>query len=113
MEKFYYETNKIVNKSDCFNLEYYQEAVNKIINDISLTEEEKQFLLILASRQIIFKYENLANYYDKAGEKIRTYLEELHAVVVDKDKAILRGYIKYQNDYNDYIKELTKSVSEE
>lgn len=113
MTNFYFDTNKIVSKNDCFNLNYYQNISNKIINDDNLTDEEKEFLLILSTRYIIFKYENLANYYNSANDNVRDYMEDLHAVIVDKDTAILKGYLKYQEDYNSYIDELIVTNSEE
>ena len=106
MKSFYYKPTNATNKSECFELENYNKIIDKIEKDEKLNDDEKNFLYILATRNIVFKYEKIANLYACSDKVFQEYLEELHSVIVDENKAILKGYLNYFKNYEEMIKEI-------
>jgi len=106
-EDFYYKPkyNK-VSLNECIDTTAYDSIVADIDSNILLSTVEKQYLKLLATRQLIFRYDKLADYYASSNSAMKEYLEKLHAVIVDTDKAIQRGYFKYFEDYDKLISEI-------
>ena len=67
---------------------------------------QKYLLSLLASRQIEFKYNKLADYYASADQHMKEYLEKLHLVIVDDKRAIETGLFEYFNKYEELVKEV-------
>lgn len=71
-----------------------------------LSDEEKRFLFILASRHIVFNYEKIADFYAHSEKKIQHFIERSAAIVIDFDKAYSYKYVQLANDIaNQYFKE--------
>lgn len=102
----YYEPKKCNQLSDCLDLEKYKAIVDKIACDNLLSSNQKYFLSLLASRQIEFKYNKLADYYANADSHMKEYLENLHLVIVDDERAIEKGLFKYFEQYEELVKEV-------
>lgn len=65
----------------------------RLIDNSDITEEEKKFLKLAASRFIEFNYENIADYYACANKETQELMEKLALVIIDFDKAIENGLV--------------------
>ena len=79
-------------------LELYDDSKTKrIINEIknsNISEEEKKFLIIAASRHTVFNYQKIADYYANSDKRVQELMERQALVIIDFDKAYQYGYIK-------------------
>lgn len=64
------------------------------IKSLKLPEEEKNFLLLAATRHIVFNYAKIADYYAHSGEELQKLMEKSALVLIDTDDAIANGYIR-------------------
>jgi hypothetical protein len=70
---------------------------HRIINEIeqsSLSNDEKFFLIDAARRHNVFNYEKIADYYAHSSIEMQTLMERSGLVIIDFDKAIEYGYVK-------------------
>lgn len=70
---------------------------HRIINEIeqsSLSNDEKFFLIDAARRHNVFNYEKIADYYAHSSKEMQTLMERSGLVIIDFDKAIEYGYVK-------------------
>ncbi len=70
---------------------------HRIINEIeqsSLSNDEKFFLIDASRRHNIFNYEKIADYYAHSSKEMQTLMERSGLVIIDFDKAIEYGYVK-------------------
>lgn len=91
---------------NCVYLDDYTKFISEIDKDQRLTAHQKRYLVLLASRFIVFRYEKIADYYAQADDHMKEWLEKLRCVIVDKDKAIQNGYFKYMEDYEKLLGEV-------
>lgn len=63
------------------------------INDSNVSEEEKQFLKLAATRHIVFDYTKIAEYYCHASMEMQKLMENSALVLIDVDDAIRNGYV--------------------
>ena len=71
----------------------YKELLTKI-NTSNVSEEEKQFLRLAASRHIVFNYSKIADYYAHSDKEVQELFEQSALVIIDIDDAIANGYVK-------------------
>lgn len=67
----------------------------KLVHDIkasNVSEEEKQFLLLGATRHLGFNYCKIADYYAHASKEMQELMEQSALVIIDIDDAIANGY---------------------
>jgi hypothetical protein len=84
-----------------------QELIGRI-NASNVSEEEKEFLRIAASRHIVFNYQKVADYYAQAPKEVQALMEDSALVIIDFERAIEKGYViltkdiigQYSEDYN-------------
>lgn len=76
-----------------FDYKRYAELL-KSINDSNVTDEEKQFLRLAASRHIVFNYALIADYYAHSNAEMQGLMEQSALVILDMDDAIANGYVK-------------------
>jgi len=76
-----------------YNLGKYEELMNKI-NDSKLSDKEKLFLQLAATRHIEFNYKNVAEYYAHSEKKVQELMEDSALVIIDYNKAIELGFVK-------------------
>ncbi len=75
------------------NTEKYGKLVYNI-NNSSVSDEEKTFLKLAASRHIVFNYAQIADYYAHATPEMQELMEQSALVILDIDDAIANGYVK-------------------
>ncbi len=64
------------------------------INNSTLPETEKRFLIEAAKRHTVFNYENIADYYANASSEMQKLMERQALVIIDFEKAYQYGYVK-------------------
>lgn len=72
----------------------YRELIMDIESDGSISEEEREFLKLAATRHIVFNYRNIAEYYASAGHAMQGLMEDSALVIIDFDDAVKNGYAK-------------------
>ena len=68
------------------------------INACELPKEIKQFLLIAATRHIVFDFEKIADYYARASKEVQELFEEQALVIIDYDNAYEQGYVELSQE---------------
>ena len=61
-----------------------------------MSEREKEFLKLAATRFLVFRYDYIAEYYSKADKEMQELMEDLALVIVDFGKAVERGFVELQ-----------------
>lgn len=64
------------------------------INKANISDSEKEFLRLAASRHIVFNYGLIADYYAHSNKVVQKLMENSALVIVDVDDAILNGYVQ-------------------
>jgi len=75
-----------------------------VIQQSSLKEKEKQFLMSAACRHTVFNYEKIANFYAHSSKECQELMEQSALVIVDYDQAIKNGFVlltAQMDDLND------------
>jgi hypothetical protein len=75
----------------------YSRLVNEI-NNSNISDEEKEFLKIAATRHIVFNYEKIADYYANATPDVQNLMERSALIIIDFEKAIEYGYVRLSDD---------------
>lgn len=97
------------NLLDCYDQEKYKRLC-RIIDNANVSDNEKIFLKLAATRFIEFNYESIADYYAaNASNEMQNLMERLAVVIVDFDSAIERGFVQlndktriiYEQERND------------
>lgn len=79
--------------SEMVNVEKYKELL-KEIEGSNISEKEKKFLKLAATRHLVFNYANIAEYYaNVASEEMQVLMEKSALVIIDFDDAIKYGYV--------------------
>jgi hypothetical protein len=86
--------------ADLIDLTKYNELCEQI-KQSSLSEQEKQFLFMAASRHIVFNYENIANYYAHSDKNTQELFEKSALVIIDFNKAVQNGFVKLSKQLNE------------
>lgn len=66
-----------------------------------ISSDEKEFLILAATRHIIFNYRNIAEYYAQSSSEIQTLFEKSALVIIDFEKAIENQFIKLTQEISD------------
>lgn len=64
------------------------------IQQSSISDEIKQFLIAAADRHTVFDFRAIAEYYAHADEKVQDLMEKSALVIIDYDKAIENGFVE-------------------
>ena len=83
--------------SELYNYDKYAKLLREI-NDSSISDDEKKFLRMAASRHIVFNYSKIADYYAHATPEMQELMEQSALVILDIDDAIANGYVKLSKD---------------
>ena len=78
-------------------LNKYNELISNI-NKSNVSEKEKQFLRLAATRHLAFTYSRIADYYAHASKEMQELMEQSALVIIDVDDAIANGYMKLSKD---------------
>lgn len=87
---------------ECLNTQKYKELKENIKNS-NVTELEKKFLLMAATRHIAFNYQKIADYYASASKEMQELMEESALVIIDFDDAIANGYATLSKKMQDIV----------
>ena len=68
------------------------------IEDATIDDWEKKFLIEAAHRHSIFNYAKIADYYAHASKKMQELMEKSALVIIDYDKSIEYGFTKLQEE---------------
>lgn len=68
------------------------------IEQSSLSDEEKKFLIDSAQRHNVFHYEKIADYYAHSSPEMQHLMERSGLVIIDFEKAIQYGFVKLCDD---------------
>jgi len=74
------------------------ERLKREIEKSNLDTKEKQFLLLAATRHIVFNYQKIAEYYTGASKEMQQLMERSALVIVDFERAIEQGWVKLNYD---------------
>ena len=73
------------------------------IDKSNVSEEEKKFLKMAASRHIVFNYSKIADYYAHASSEMQRLMEQSALFIIDIDDAIANGYVKLSKDIQELL----------
>lgn len=68
------------------------------IEAADVPDDVKRFLLIAASRHIVFNFSAIAEYYAQAPKNVQELMERQALVIIDYDNAIKNGYTKLKEE---------------
>jgi len=101
----YEPKNEKPNVVDLYDSKKYIDLIHKIEYS-EISEDEKDFLKVCASRHIVFNYSNIADYYAHSDKTTQELMEDSALVIIDFKKAIENGYIELTEEIkNSYMKE--------
>ena len=83
-------------KPSIFNIysdDKYKSLLSEI-NNSNVSEEEKEFLRLAATRHIMFDYAKIADYYAHSGKEMQELMERSALVIIDFEDALANGYIE-------------------
>lgn len=89
----YTPSGKKVITYECYDPMKYKRLVRRI-NNANISDEEKEFLRMAATRHIVFNYERIADYYASASKEMQELMEQSALVIIDFDKAIEQGFVQ-------------------
>ena len=89
----YVPSGELVSIYSCYKTAKYDQLLNHI-KQSNVSEEEKQFLRLAASRHIVFDYSKIADYYANASKEMQELMEESALVILDINDAIANGFVK-------------------
>ena len=81
---------------------YYQ-----LLHDIeksNVSEQEKRFLRLSATRLIGFNFSLIADYYSHADKEIQELMEKQALVIIDIEDAIANGYVEYSKTMDSLLR---------
>ena len=90
-----------VDIEDLFNKNKYNELIEEI-DKSNLSDNEKEFLKLAATRHIVFDYRNIAEFYTKATKECQELMEKSALIIIDYENAIKNSY----TTLNDSIQEV-------
>ena len=70
----------------------YKELLRDINESTTITEEEREFLKLAATRHIKFNYSMIADYYAHSDKEMQRLMEKSALVIIDINDAIANGY---------------------
>ncbi len=94
---------------------YSDVKYKQLIRNISvanITDEEKEFLKLAATRHIVFTYSKIADYYAHASKEMQELMEQSALVIIDFNDAIANGYVKLSKNIKDIMEKTGTAVSE-
>ena len=81
----------------------------KEIENSSLPQDEKDFLIEAAKRHTVFNYEKIADFYSHSSREMQNLMEKSALVIIDFQQAIEMGYIKLSKEIKkQYLEEYGK-----
>lgn len=92
--------------TELYNVEKYEKILNDIEYKYDIPEDIKKFLIVAASRHIVFNYANIAEFYAHANKDVQDLMEDSALVIIDFNKAIENGFVKLSEEIaNQYLED--------
>jgi hypothetical protein len=91
---------------ECYDHQKYLRMIRRI-EQSNVSDEEKVFLKLAATRHIVFNFERIADYYASASKEMQELMEKSALVIIDFDKAIEEGFVSL----NDSMRKLYEQES--
>lgn len=89
----YLPKNECPSLHECINTKKYTELISEIEKS-TVTDEEKEFLKLAATRHLVFTYSKIADYYAHASAEMQSLMEKSALVIIDFEDALANGYIE-------------------
>lgn len=106
MSDIHYQPKETLNIESMLDISEYHNLCC-MVDASDLSDSQKSFLKLAATRFIRFNYAKIADYYCSIDDTtMKDFIEKLHLVVVDKDSAIKNGYFEYFDGYSKLIEEI-------
>lgn len=103
----YLPNDRKPNVSSLYDHKKYSQLLHEIYNS-NVSEEEKNFLRLAATRHIVFDYSLIADYYANSDKEMQELMEHSGLVIIDLDDAIANGYVKLSEKMKDLVNEARK-----
>ena len=103
----YLPNDRKPNVSSLYDHKKYSQLLHEIYNS-NVSEEEKNFLRLAATRHIVFDYSLIADYYANSDKEMQELMEHSGLVIIDLDDAIANGYVKLSEKIKDLVNEARK-----
>ena len=87
---------------ELYNYQKYAKLLRSI-DSANISEEEKKFLRLAATRHIVFNYAKIADYYAHSDKVMQRLMEESALVIIDFNDAILNGYVELTKEINEIM----------
>lgn len=94
------------------NMTKYKELLRNI-NASNVSEDEKEFLRLAATRHLVFTYSKVADYYAHASKEMQELMEQSALVIIDMDDAIANGYVKLSKNIKSIMEKTGTPVSKD
>lgn len=94
--------------SDMIDKRRYLKLVNHIRHS-NVSEDVKDFLILAATRHIVYNYANIADYYALCTPEEQRLFEESALVLIDVNDAIANGYVKFSKKVEEIMKRTRES----
>lgn len=77
----------------------------KNIDNSNVTDEQKKFLKLSATRHLVFNYSLIAEYYAHQNKEMQELMEQSALVIIDLDNAIKYGFANLMEKLNEIEEE--------
>lgn len=84
------------------------EQLIREIEESSVSEEEKEFLIKAAYRHAAFHYGKVAEYYAEASPEMQSLMEKSALVIIDMDNAIENGFVHMTKQLREILDDADK-----
>ena len=74
----------------------------------TISERERNFLKLAATRFVAFNYDCIADYYASASKEMQEAMESLALVLIDYNRAIELGFVKLNKKMSNLYEAATK-----
>lgn len=85
---------------ELYSLTKTNELISDITEDVTITEDERLFLINAARRHTVFNYEKIADYYASSSSSMKNLMEKSALVIIDFNKAIENNFIILTDELN-------------
>lgn len=92
----------------CFDESKYQAMLKRIDKLATISERERNFLKLAATRFVAFNYDCIADYYASASKEMQEAMESLALVLIDYNRAIELGFVKLNKNMSNLYEAATK-----
>ena len=92
------------NELDLIDQNKYYELIKKIEYS-NVSQEQKEFLKLAATRHLAFNYSLIAEYYAHQNKEMQELMEQSALVIIDYDNAIKYGFANLLEQFNDIEEE--------